>query len=122
MKFAAYLFCFYFLVSVSIVSAGLFDSMEDLEGKVVIIAGDVKRLSCPIGGQYDCLLWPSEFLRFQSRNFCFTSDWGACGTSCKGFIAVGKNKIPYFFKIDDGIMSQGLEKHSVNHYQCPDLF
>lgn len=99
--------------------AGILDSTRDLEGKVVVIAGEVEELSCPTGGKYDCLSWPSGFLRFQYRDVCFTTDITACRITCNGFIATGKDKIPYFF-VAEGLLD-GLAKYPVKYYKCPNM-
>lgn len=101
--------------------AGVFDATDELEGKVVIYAGNVESLDCPIGGKYDCLTWPTNLLKFKYKDVCFTSDIGACGSiGCKGFIAVGKDKIPYFFTVEN--IGDDIKKHSVTYYRCPDMY
>ncbi len=44
-------------------AAGLLDDTEDLQGKTIAYAGDFEQLTCPIGGKYDCLQWPSGFFK-----------------------------------------------------------
>jgi hypothetical protein len=108
-----------FILTVSAAHADAFDATEQLEGNVVVYAGDVERLECPVGGKYSCFSWPKNLLHFKYRNVCFSSDTGACGLyGCKGFIAVGKDKTPYCFTFES--RGDGLKKHSVTYYKCPD--
>ena len=111
---------FLLLVLANLSHAGIFDATEELEGKVIIHAGNVQQLDCPANGKYDCLTWPTTLLKFEYKNVCFTSDIGACGIFCKGFIAVGKDKTPYFFTLES--IGDDIKKHSVSFYKCPDMY
>jgi len=95
------------------------DDLKALEGKVVVAAGDVTALECPYGGAYDCATWPMGLLRFDYKDVCFTSDLGACGSYCKGFIAVGKDQVPYFFEV--GGLGDRIKKRGANYYLCPEV-
>ena len=98
--------------------AGLFDATEDLEGKVVIYAGEVEYLDCPIGGKYDCTSWPTTLLKFKYKDVCFTSGINSCSSiGCKGFIAAGKDKQSHFYTVES--IGNDIKKYSVNYYQCP---
>lgn len=103
-----------FLFNASIVLAGpkapigILDATKDLEGKTVIVAGDIEELPRP-----------HNLLRFQYRNVCFTTDISACSISCKGFIAVGRDNIPYFFSYDN--IRRELRKYDVNLFMCPEI-
>ncbi|MCG7985031.1 MAG: hypothetical protein JAY90_20055 [Candidatus Thiodiazotropha lotti] len=99
--------------------AGILDATEDLEGMVVLYAGDVEELNCPPYGKYDCLSWPSMLLKFSYKEICFTSDIGACSMTCSGFVAAATNQIPYFFTAE--MIGGGIQKYSVNYMKCPDL-
>lgn len=101
-------------------NAGILDATKDLEGKVVVYAGEIEELYCPVSGKYDCVQWPTNFLKFQYRDICFTSEIGSCNLLCKGFIAVGKDKVPYLFIVEK--IGGSLKKFSVNYYECPDLY
>lgn len=105
---------------VSVCHSSLFDATEDLEGKTVIYAGEVESLSCPYGGKYDCSTWPTGLLKFKYKNLCFTAGIAACNYFCNGFIAVGKEKIPYFFVMKD--IGGGIDKEVVQLYKCPDMY
>lgn len=119
MKLPTLFLIFILLIYVSPASSGVFDATKNLEGKTVVIAGDVEALECPMHSKYDCLSWPTGLLRFKYRDTCFVSDIGACKSFCKGFIAVGKDNIPYFFTTD--FMSDDIKKNNVHLYKCPDI-
>lgn len=113
-----FVFC---LLFASLALADIFDATEDLEGKVVYCAGDVKRLDCPYGSNYDCTSWPLNLLQFEHKNICFTAGLTACGSFCKGFLAVGSDEIQYFFTAKS--IGGGLEKNIVTKiYSCPDPY
>ena len=110
---------FLFLSSSSYAST--FDATKDLEGKVVVYAGEVESLECPFMGEYDCSTWPREFLKFKYKDVCFSSDIGACESyGCKGFIAIGKDNTPFFFSLEK--MGDDIKKFKVKYYKCPDVF
>ncbi|PUB87035.1 MAG: hypothetical protein DBP02_01975 [gamma proteobacterium symbiont of Ctena orbiculata] len=105
----------------SVCLAGLFDATEDLEGMVVLHAGDVELLDCPPYGKYDCLSWPSMLLKFRYKEICFTSDTGACsGAGCRGFVAAGTDEIPYYFTTDS--FSGDISKYRARFVRCPDMY
>lgn len=102
--------------------AGLLDDLDDLQGKTVIYAGEFERLTCPIGGKYDCLNWPSNlFKTMRGRDLCFaTSSYSSCSYNCKGIIAVGDDRTPYVFFIEG--IGGDMKKSPLESYKCPSLF
>jgi hypothetical protein len=112
---------FFLMLLQGTASASLLDATEDLEGKVVIYAGEIEHLECPIGGKYDCSSWPTTLLKFKYKDVCFTSDIGACASlGCKGFIAAGKDKQSYLFTLES--IGDDIRKYSVNYHQCPEMY
>lgn len=107
-------------LSISTASASYLNDIEELKGKVVIEAGDVEEVRCPPRGKYDCNKWPQGFFRFSLTDVCFTSDIGACGYMCKGVLAVGEDRTPYFFEFER--YGGSLKKRSVKMMQCPSLY
>lgn len=103
-------------------TAGIRDELDKLEGKVVVVAGDVEQVDCPIAGQYDCTTWPRNLLRFKYRNMCFVSDFLACADmfGCQGIVAVGKNGVPSFFSIPE--RGGDIQMFSYTPKQCPPQF
>lgn len=99
--------------------ASAFDATEDLEGKVVVAAGTVQTISCPPSGKYNCSTWPMDLLEFPAKQVCFTAQ-SRCSFSCKGFIAVGADKVPYFFQTET--IGDGLRKSRVEYFQCPQMY
>lgn len=104
------------------VSAGLLDDLPELQGKVVAYAGEFELLTCPVGGKYDCLSWPSDFFRTtRSRDFCFVArGYVRCSYTCKGLIAIGDDKRVYAFFIEQ--ISGDLKKSEIENYKCPDRY
>ena len=101
--------------------AGLFDDIEDLEGKTVIYAGEFEELSCPIGGKYDCLTWPRNLMRTKRRDICFSTSLYSCRYSCKGLIAVGKDNQTAVY-IFESNLGNDIKKGSFERYKCPSIF
>jgi hypothetical protein len=101
-------------------NASAYDDLKKLKGKLIVHAGDVEAVQCPIGDKYDCVLWPPNLLKFQYTDAsCFVSDARACSSfPCEGFIATGKDKVPKFYTVDH---SGKIQEHSVKPYVCPDV-
>lgn len=102
--------------------AGVLDELDDLQGKTVIYAGEFERLTCPIGGRYDCLTWPSSlFKTSRGRDLCFVaSSYSSCSYNCKGIIAIGDDKTPYVFFIEG--VGGAMKKSALESYKCPSMF
>jgi len=100
--------------------ANFFDATGDLEGKSVVVAGDIKSLDCPTDGKYDCDFWPIGLLKFTHKDICMTAGISVCGFGCKGLIAVGDDKVPYLFTIKE--MRGELEKNRAKLYRCPAIY
>lgn len=107
-----------FLSSVS--NAIALDDIKDLEGKLVVHAGDVEQLRCPSFGKYDCLTWPTNLLKFKYENVCFTDSSYSCGYFCSGLVAIGKDRIPYFFTF--ATLTNRISKSLITYYKCPDMY
>lgn len=105
-----------------VASAGILDDLEELQGKTVVYAGDFERLTCPIGGKYDCLTWPNNLFKTKrGRDLCFAaSSYSSCGYSCKGVIAVGDNQTAYVFFIEG--IGGDMKKARMESYRCPSMF
>jgi hypothetical protein len=101
--------------------AGLFDDIEDLEGKAILYAGEFETLSCPIGGKYDCLTWPRNLMRTKRKGICFSTSLYSCSHSCKGFIAAGNDSQTTVYIFESGL-GNDLKKGSFERYKCPDRF
>ena len=99
--------------------AGFFDDLPDLEGKTVVYAGEFEQLSCPIGGKYDCTTWPIDLLKTKTgRDICIKpNSYVSCSYSCKGLIAVGKDKTPYLYLFERVVGD--LKKSGFEVYKCP---
>jgi hypothetical protein len=106
----------------SAASAVLLDDLADLEGKTVVYAGEFEKLSCSIGGKYDCFKWPSDLFKTKGlREVCFTPKaLISCTFSCKGVIAVGSDKKPYVFFV--GGLGDDVKKAGFETYACPSLY
>lgn len=103
-------------------SAGFLDDLPDLQGKTIAYAGGFEQVTCPIGGKYDCLKWPSELYKTtRGREICFVpTSYTSCSYSCKGVIAVDKsNTLEAFFIA--GICGD-MKKTGIEMYKCPSLF
>lgn len=99
----------------------LLDDTEELQGKTVVYAGEFEELSCPIGGNYDCLTWPSTLLKTQKgRDICLTpATYVRCSYKCKGLIAFDDGKGRHLFIIDS---SGDMKRTSFQSFQCPAMY
>ncbi|MNZ54015.1 hypothetical protein D3C78_719060 [compost metagenome] len=109
------------LISLALISLGdgayAFGELNRLPGSQVVAAGDVQKINCPTGGQYDCLSWPSNLYELSMQNVCFTANV-SCGFSCQGFIAQ-KRGVNTFYVL--GGFSK-LEGSDIQLYKCPSKF
>lgn len=73
-----------------------FDDIESLQGKLVLYAGELESVDCPISGKYDCSTWPMTMLKTRKGpEICFgSSKYVRCSYKCTGLIAVGDDKVP----------------------------
>ena len=103
----------------TVASAGILDDLPDLQGKVVAYAGEFEQVTCPIGGQYDCLTWPSDlFKTTRGRDICFKpTGYTRCTYSCKGLIALGDDKTPFLYIIEN--IGGDMKKSPIEIYKCP---
>lgn len=108
--------CFSMAFSIGAVA---YDDLGNLEGKTVIASGDVESLDCPINGKYNCATWPVGLLRFQYKNICFTSITASCPYFCKGLIAIGQDKTPYFYTL--GSIGSDFKENRIDLFKCPDV-
>lgn len=102
--------------------AGVLDDLENLQGKVVIYAGELESVDCPIVGKYDCSTWPMTMLKTRKgQEVCFGSyKYVRCGYKCTGLIAVGEDKVPKAY-IFSPLSSEATEI-TLERYRCPPLF
>lgn len=106
------------LLAFSLASTAMaFGELDQLEGSAILVAGDIRSISCPISGTYDCLTWPNDLYEFPLRNICFRAQI-SCGLTCEGLIAE-KNKVRTLFIVGG---FSGLDSSSIQIYQCPSKF
>ncbi len=110
------------LMLTSISFGGILDGYDDLEGMLIVHAGEVEKLDCPIAGNYDCMTWPLNLYKFESKAVCFKMDsiFGCTGLFCRGFIAIGNDKTPYFVQLNN--TGTGVTKSLVTLYKCPNIY
>lgn len=99
----------------------LLDDTEDLQGKTVVYAGELEQVTCPIGGRYDCLTWPSTLLKTRrGREFCLApTGYVSCSYKCTGLIAVDESNGRHLFLIES---MGGIKRTSFQSFQCPSLY
>lgn len=101
-------------------SASLLDDLGNLQGKLVVYAGEFETVDCPIGGKYDCLTWPTTMLKTRKGpEMCLGSDrYVRCGFKCTGLLAVGDDKVPKLYVFSQ--MSSDATQVPVERYRCPE--
>ena len=110
----------YVLSHPSMATAGLFDESEKLKGHVVIEAGEMEKLDCPLYGDYDCLIWPSNLYRL--GHLCFSISGYVSGYNLIGILGTNEYKVTSVFVVEGGIGSPKVTKHSMVLYECPDMY
>ena len=98
----------------------IFDQTDDLEDKVVVAAGEIEWLQCPISGKYNCASWPTNLYRFVRKNICVEAPQVTCGFRCKAILAVGKDSSKGLYVFET--MGSGLSKSQFEVYRCPDMY
>lgn len=98
-------------------AASLFDAIGKMEGKTIIYGGEFEVLICPKYGKYDCHKWPIELLQAKQKEICFSTDL-PCSFFCRGFIAVGQDKKPKVYLIEN--LTGELKEGSFEPYDCPE--
>lgn len=103
-------------------AASLLDDLGNLQGKLVVYAGEFETVDCPIGGKYDCLTWPATMLKTRKGpEMCLGSDRHVrCGYKCTGLLAVGDDKVPKAYIFSP--MSSDATELPVEKYRCPAPF
>lgn len=103
-------------------AASLLDDLGNLQGKLVVYAGEFETVDCPIGGKYDCTTWPMTMLKTRKGpEICFGTDkYVRCGFKCNGLIAVGESKVPMAYVFAP--MSSDATELTVEKYRCPAPF
>lgn len=96
------------------------DDLVNLQGKLVVYAGEFETVDCPIIGKYDCLTWPTTMLKTRKGpEMCIGSDRHVrCGYKCTGLIAVGDDKVPKLYVFSQ--MSSDATEVPVERYRCPE--
>lgn len=102
--------------------ASLFDQIDRLQGKVVIYAGELEEVNCPISSKYDCTTWPTTMLKTRKgQEICLGTDkYVRCGYKCTGLLAVGDDKVPKLYVFSP--MSSDATEIPVEKYRCPAPF
>jgi hypothetical protein len=114
---AAFLFLF-----CGISHAYSIDDFDKLEGMSIIYAGEFESVTCPIGGEYDCLKWPTNLLKSKyGKEFCIAPvSYVSCSFTCRGLIAASGNNNLSLFIVSK---TTGDVKHSrFEQLQCPSIF
>lgn len=103
-------------------SAISLDDLPDLQGRAVVYAGEFEKVSCPIGGKYDCMTWPSDLYKTtRGAEVCFKpTSLVFCSFSCRGVITLDNNRTPTVFFING--MNGEVKKSSMESYRCPSLY
>jgi hypothetical protein len=103
-------------------SASLLDDLGNLQGKLVVYAGEFEALDCPVSGKYDCTTWPMTMLKTRrGPEICLgTEKHVRCGYKCTGLIAVGEDKVPKAYVFSP--MSSDATEIPVEKYRCPAPF
>lgn len=115
----ALILAIFILASAAVSSrAGIFDEFKELEGQVVVEAGELKKLTCPINGDYNCLTWPSAFFRL--NKLCVEAVGGYVnGYNLKGLLTQGQGSGTSLFIYDGGLGGGDFKRYSVEIYDCP---
>ncbi len=111
------LICILLGISSSTLSAGL-DNTAAIEGKVILAAGSIDKLPCPIWETTSaCLSWNNNTKKFYGRDICFkTTISSACSSSCKGMLALDDKKKLYFYEIN--YPGDGLTEYEAAVVNC----
>lgn len=94
-----------------------YGELRALEGAKVLMAGDIKQLTCPIGGNYNCLTWPHNLFQMEGRDVCFVANV-SCGFRCEGFIAE-KGGAASLYVLGS---YPKLASSNIQIYKCPSQF
>ena len=57
------------------------------------------------------------FQGHRGQEFCFVTDLTLCSYSCKGLIAVGRDRRPSVYVLET--IGSGMKKGSFTSYKCP---
>lgn len=97
-------------------SASIFDDFGDLKGETVVEAGDLKKLTCPIGGQYNCLTWPSSL--FKLNSYCVEAVGAyVSGYNMRGLLTTNGDNVSLF--ILEGMVAASFKRYPASLYECP---
>jgi hypothetical protein len=99
--------------------AGFLDDADKLEGKYIVKVGKIEQLSCPIGGKYNCLTWPSSLYKLDF-NDCYEVH-GLYSYSEDILLAVDSRKQVSLFVLSSGLGGK-IKQHRITGYDCPDTF
>lgn len=94
-----------------------YGDIDNLAGSTVLASGGLERVTCPIGGNYDCMTWPQDLYKLRLQNVCFTARIMMCGYSCEGFIAE-KVGVQTLYVIG----SSELDSSTIKLYKCPSMY
>ncbi len=88
---------------------------SSLYGYQIIEANTLRKLDCPISGNYDCLQWPQNFY-----------EWGSKCVQLNGYYGYGDEAILMSNGTTNQMVTFGLmnspDCHTVKFYNCPSLY
>ena len=94
-----------------------YEDIDNLAGSTVLTSGGLERVTCPIGGDYDCMTWPQDLYKLRLQNICFTARIMMCSYSCEGFIAQKANIQTLYI-----VGSTSLDSSAISLYKCPSMY
>jgi hypothetical protein len=117
---ARLLFAAVFGVLASQANAAPLDDASYLKGHYIADVGELEKVSCPVGGRYDCLAFPSNLYKLYGQCLQIPSYYGE-GSRNTTFLAVDvSTKRPSAFVVE-GILGS-VRKYPILQYDCPILF
>ena len=107
----------------SVSSSAQFDALSKLDGATILEVGRVENLDCPIGGDYDCLSWPTGLARYRgSIDICFV-EYGRYLSYDRAALAINESDQVFFLVKGMSIGREELEfVEPDERYRCPDVF
>lgn len=93
-----------------------FDDADELKGQYIVEVGDLRRLSCPIGGRYDCLTWPAQFYQM-GYSRCFEVHGYGVGYGDYALLAVDDAGHLSLFAIKS--YGSDITQFRITMYDCP---
>lgn len=95
----------------------MFDDLDELKGETVVEAGDLKKLSCPISGEYNCLTWPTALFRLNT--YCVEAVGAYASVyPLRGILTTSDSGVALFI-IGGSIGSTDVKRYPAKVYECP---